>query len=289
MPAISAEISAVAAPRPWRNRLVLAPAGMVGAVLVAVVVLGCALGPFVWTLPYDNQSLADAFVAPGAAHPLGTDNLGRDLLARVLAGGRLSIVIGITTAVAGLAVGTLLGCVAALSRGLLESALLRLIEALLALPGIVQAIIFVAVIGRGAGALIVALSIYSVPIFARIAYSATRQVMAEGYYKAGTALGATAGQNLFRHVLPNIAPPLLTLTTMRVGTNTLTAASLNFFGVGVQPPTAEWGLMVAEASSYSWEHPLLIIVPGAALLALSLGTNLFGEALRSQFDVKIGR
>jgi len=263
-------------------------AGLSGAIVVALVLSIVLVGPWLWTANPDTLDLASAFAPVGAEHPLGTDDQGRDLLARVMAGGRVSLLIGFGSVLLGGVAGTLLGLLAALRGGIAEAACLRLTDALLALPGIVQAVIFAAVLGRGIGPLIVALGIYSTPIFARVCYSATRQVMTQDYFAAAIVLGAGPLRMVFTHVLPNIATPLTAVASLRVGTNILTGAALNFFGIGVQPPSAEWGLMIADARQFSWDNPMLLLCPGLGLFAASLGFNLLGDGLRDWLDPQAG-
>jgi len=258
--------------------------GLLGASIAALVLATVFLGPILWTANPDDLDLVNAFAAASSRFPLGADDQGRDLLARVMAGGRVSLLIGFGSVLLGALAGTGIGLLAALCRGWVEGICLRLTDALLALPGIVQAVIFAAVLGRGIGPLIVALGIYSTPIFARVSHAATRQVMTQDYFAAAIVLGAGHLRMVFAHVLPNIATPLTAVATLRVGTNILTGAALNFFGLGVQPPAAEWGLMIADARQFSWDCPILLLCPGLGLFAASLGFNLLGDGLRDWLD-----
>ena len=258
--------------------------GSIGTAIVVLTLIFVVVGPWVWQINPALQDLSVAIAGSSAQHPLGTDDQGRDLLARLMVGGRMSLIIGFFSMLIGLLAGAALGITAAYSKGIIEALCLRVTDSLLALPGIVQAVIFAAVLGHGVGPLIVALGIYGTPIFARIAYTATRQVMNQDYFAAAKVIGAGPLRIVFLHVLPNIATPLMTVGTLRIGSNILTGAALSFFGLGVQPPEAEWGLMIADARQFSWDHPLLLLLPGIGLFLASIGFNLLGDALRDWLD-----
>ncbi|WP_011581968.1 MULTISPECIES: ABC transporter permease [Chelativorans] len=261
--------------------------GTVGAILVLIVLVFVFIGPLVWTVDPNAQNLIDSFLAFSSAHPLGTDDQGRDTLARMMVGGRTSLLIGFGSMSLGLVLGATAGIVAALRGGIAETLVMRFVDALLALPGIVQAVIFAAIFGRGLGPLIIALGIYSLPIFARVSYTMTRQVIGHDYFNAAIILGASKTRAVFIHILPNIATAIMAVATLRIGSNILTGAALNFFGLGVQPPSPEWGLMIADARQFSWQTPELLILPGIALFITSIGFNLLGDGIRDWFDPKL--
>jgi peptide/nickel transport system permease protein len=261
--------------------------GTVGVFLVLLTTALVTLGPLVWTLPVETQDLAEAFRPPSAEHPLGTDQLGRDLLSRTLSAGRLSLVIGLGSVLLGLVVGVAAGVLAAMSGRVVRTLILRSADALLALPGIVQAVVLVAVLGRGALPLVVALAVYTIPIFARISYTATLQILHQDYIAAARWFGRSNVDLVRSHILPNIASPVVAVATLRVGGNLLVAAALNYFGLGVQPPTPEWGLMVADGQAYSSNHPELLLVPGICIFVASLGFNLLGDGIRDWLDPRL--
>jgi ABC-type dipeptide/oligopeptide/nickel transport system permease subunit len=276
-------------PPSFLSRLtVLGTAGTLGAILLIVAVGAVLLGPILWTVDPTNQDIGHALLGVSAQHPLGTDHLGRDLLARTLHGGLTSLQIGFVSVLLGVAVGLLIGVAGAVLGGWIEAILMRLVDALLAIPGIVQALILVAVLGRGVGPLIVALGIYSMPIFARIAHQTAKQILQLDYIAAADALGSSRLRTVFIHILPNLSSPIVTIASFRVGANLLTGAALNFFGLGAQAPAMEWGLMVAEGQPYSWQSPLVIIAPGLALVITAMGLNLLGDGLRQYLDPKRG-
>ena len=260
-------------------------AGVIGGVLLILICAVVLVGPLLWDRSPTDQSLIDAFQGPSASHPLGTDHLGRDTLARFMAGGRVDLAMSGSSGILSVAIGTLVGVIAATFRGL-ETLLMRFVDSLLALPGIVQAIILVAVIGRGIAPLVIALAVYAIPIFARVAYSSTQQVMGEDYYSAAVVVGASPLAIICRHILPNLLTPILVLGSLQIAANINIAAALNFFGLGVQPPTPVWGRMIDEAKHYSYEHPLMLAVPGIGLFLAGMAFNLLGDGLRDWLDPK---
>ena len=269
---------------PFARFASLGTAGMIGVVLVGFVLICVIFGPLVWTADPTRQQLSQAMKGMSLAHPLGTDHLGRDLLARVLHGGALSLTMGFVSVGAAVAAGIAIGTTAAMRGGLVETVLMRIIDALLSIPGMVQAVILVAIIGRGITPLIVALAIYSTPIFARVAHQTTRQLLNSEYILAAVAMGSGPLRLALAHIIPNIAAPITTIASFRVGANLLTGAALNFFGLGAQAPSVEWGLMIAEGQRYSWQSPLITFVPGVALLITTLGLNLLGDGIRQRLD-----
>lgn len=258
----------------------------VGGVIFGAMILIVFVGSMFWSFD-DDMSLANALQSSSWTHPLGTDDQGRDLLGRVMQAGAVSMAIGGCSALLGLIAGFVVGVTAALGPRSVRAICLRTVDALLALPGIVQAIIFVSVLGRGVGPLIFALGVYSTPIFARVIYTVTCQIMNEDYYAAAKVIGASMSRIVFTHILPNLATVVITIATIRMGSNILTGAALNFFGLGVQPPAAEWGLMIAEARAFSWSNPELLIWPGLCLFLVSLGTSLLGNGLSDWLNPKV--
>lgn len=266
----------------------LPPTLAIGVAIVLLLLAFPLLGPLLWKVDPLEQSLIDSLAGSSWEHPLGADQQGRDILARLIAGGRLSLVIGIASMLLGLVVGCAFGIVAALSKGVVRSAFLRLVDALLAIPGIVQAVIFVTILGQSLTALIIALGCYSIPIFARSSYNSTRQVQTQVYVEAAAAIGVGMGRLIWRYIIPNILPLIVTIGTLRIGANILTGAALNFLGLGVQPPAAEWGLMIADAKEYSYMKPELLFYPGALLFLTGLGFGLLGDGIRDWIDSKRG-
>lgn len=250
----------------------------VGAVLVCLVGALCVLSLF-WT-PYDPSAMAPAmrFAGPGAAHPLGCDQFGRDVLSRVMASSRPALAVGAGSVLLGGAAGAALGAVAACSSALRTIAM-RLTDAMMAFPGILLAMVLVLVMGRGLPSTFLAVAVFMVPGFARLTCSLVAQELQGAYVRSARSYGCGTARVLAVHVAPNIAPRLVTQLTSMVGTAMLLEASLSFLGMGVQPPQTSWGLMVGEALQYVLTYPWQPAAPGAALTLAVLGFNLLGDGL----------
>jgi ABC-type dipeptide/oligopeptide/nickel transport system permease subunit len=262
--------------------------GLIGLAVTVVVTLAVLFAP--WLAQYDPsaQSLGKALEPPRAGHPLGNDELGRDLLSRVLYGGRVSLLIGIGSVVAGLAVGGLLGIVAGYRGGWLDSLIMRGVEVPLVFSGFLMAVWVLAILGQGVMNVVIALSLRSLPIFARIARNTTLSLREQAYVEAAVAAGSGEGRILFGHILPNLVSPLLVVATLRTGSAILLAASLSFLGLGVPPHVPEWGAMVKNGMAYmrmGANH--LVLAPGLAIMVTVLGLNLLGDDLRDAWDPRL--
>lgn len=254
------------------------PAIALLAILVAVI-----FGPLVWNISPVAQS-ASRFAAFSGSHPLGTDMYGRDLLARILTGGRWSLG-GATAVCAGVSlVGFIVGSVAALGPRLLDAVLSRLIESLLALPTLVVALALSAVLGFAFNNLIVALIAAQWPWQARIFRMLILRELGSPYIDAAITLGVSRPVIVLRHIVPNIIGPGIVVATASLGSNILSLASLSFLGLGMQAPTPEWGIMIGESRLFFQTHPLQMIVPGIAIALTVLNANAFGDMLRDSAD-----
>jgi len=257
--------------------------------LAALVVLTLAGGAAVfgpWLTPYDPVAvdLAANYQPSSAAHPLGTDHLGRDTLSRLIAGARVSLGIALAATLTGLAAGGGIGLLAAWRRGLLERALLQLVDILLALPELLLAISAITILGRGTVSTVVAVAVYAVPSFARIVRSAAQPIVQGEFVAAARASGASDLRVLVMHVLPGCWSPILAHTTVMLGSAILLASGLSFLGLGVQPPDAEWGAMLSRGRELLRTAPLGAIAPGVAITATVLGFSVLGDGLRDAAD-----
>lgn len=270
--------------RGFLARLARNPVGMIGFVLSLAVLLAAAFGPLL--SPYDPvaQSIRERFQGPSAAHPLGTDNFGRDTLARVLHAYRTSV--GVSLGAVGLAtvLGGLIGLLAAYFGGWVDRLLMRLMDVLLAFPIILLAIAILAVLGPGSFNTGLAIGIVYTPIFARLARGPALTVLKWDYVAAARALGSSPARLLARHVTPNIVAPIMVQVTLSLSTAILVEASLSFLGLGTQPPTPSLGLMLSESRNYLLLSPWVSVFSGLAILVASLGFNLFGDGLRDLLD-----
>jgi len=241
--------------------------------------------------PYDpaRQILSAALQPVSAAHPLGTDHLGRDLLARLLYGGRLSLLIGFLAVGFGLAVGVPLGAVSGFQGGLTDLLIQRLADILLSFPGFLLALSLVAILGVGLQNVIISVGLSAVPSFIRLVRASVLSIREQAYVEAAQALGQRRAVIIARHVLPNAMAPVIVQATLSLGFAILVAAGLGFLGLGVQPPTPEWGTMLGEGRQYIFRAPALTTYPGLAIFLAVLGFNLFGDGLRDALDPRIIR
>lgn len=260
------------------------PSGMIGVFLLAFLLLVAAFGPTLVSADPVTPSLADRLDGPSWEHWFGTDQLGRDILSRVVAGSRISLSISFLAVACGLSVGTFFGMLAGYRRGKTETLIMRTVDIMMAIPGFLVALIVVAILGTGTTNLVIAMAIYSIPLFARIAHSSSIVVGRREFVEAARALGSPDHRILRREVAPNIVSPLIVQATIRLGTTLLTAASLSFLGLVAQPPEPEWGAMLAEGRSYVNTGPHVLFFPGAAIMIATLGFNLVGDALRDYLD-----
>jgi peptide/nickel transport system permease protein len=260
-----------------------------GAVLVATVVAAALLGPLV--VPYDPaaQELALRLQRPTIAHPFGLDELGRDILARVLAGARTSLLVGAVVVTVSAAAGTCLGALAGYFRGWVDEVVSRIIDVVLAFPGILLAIAVVAVLGPGLVNVVLALVMGGWAGYARVARGQALRVRELEYVLAARALGASSSRILARHVIPSTLPALAVQATLGFGGAVLSEAALSFLGLGVQPPAASWGTMLSYGKAHLLDAPHLTVFPGLAMAVLVLGCNVLGDGIRDALDPTIAR
>jgi glutathione transport system permease protein len=261
--------------------------GMAGLVVTAVFVAMAVLGPYV--SPYNPAEADYLHVNAGisAAHWLGTDNYGRDILSRTLVGARYSLSIGVLATAFSSLIGSVWGLLTGYLGGWFDTLSGRLIDIMLAFPGLLLAIGIIAIAGPGFRNVILATTIFGIPIFARLVRGSAIALKERVYIEASEALAASRVRIMFFHVLPNILAPILVYITLRIGTVILIAAALSFLGLGVQPPTPEWGAMLSEAQLYLAIDPLMAIAPGVAISLAVLGFNLLGDGLRDVLDPRI--
>jgi ABC-type dipeptide/oligopeptide/nickel transport system permease subunit len=253
---------------------------ILGAGFFALVCIILFLTP--WIAPYDpaKQVLSDRLQPPSFHHLLGTDNLGRDLLSRLMHGGRFSVSIAaITVFITGFT-GTLLGALSARLGGLFDEITMRTVDVLLSFPEMLLALFLVFVMGPGYGTLIVALAVSGWTPFARLTRGITLEINTREYIEAAEALGCSRSFIIFRHVIPNALGPVLAQGFLRFGHILITVGSLSFLGLGVQPPLSDWGATLADAQPYMQRVPLLVIAPGLAIFLTALSVTLAGNGLR---------
>ena len=215
---------------------------------------------------------------------MGTDELGRDVLSRLIYGSRYALTIGVVGAVLGLVGGVPWGMVAGFYRGRIETVLMRVVDIFLAFPGMLLALAIISVLGTGTINVIVAVSLFSMPTFARIAHGTVITIKEMTYVEAAIASGSRTTRIIFRHILPNSLAPIIVQASLRVATGILVAAGLSFLGLGIQPPTPEWGAMLSRGRMYMQSAPWLAVAPGLCIMIMVMGFNLLGDHLRDRLD-----
>jgi len=260
-----------------------------GGVLVAALIV-LALLSFVWT-PHSATEIdvPNKLLPPSAAHWLGTDSLGRDIVSLLIVGARASIAVGLIAVGIGITVGVALGLLAAARRGWVEELVMRLTDFTIAFPALLTAIMLTAIYGPGLVTSIVAIGIFNIPEFARITRASANAVWTREFVLAARACGKGAWRITIEHVLPNIASVLIVQATIRFAIAILAEAALSYLGLGTQPPTPSWGRMLNEGQSMMYQAPLLAVWPGLAIVLSVLGLNLMGDGLRDLLDPRLAR
>lgn len=267
-----------------RNKL-----GMFGLIvfcLMAVVVLSADI-----YLDYEEQAIAqnisERFQFPSGGHILGTDQYGRDVLARIIYGGRISMFVGMATICVSLSMGAIIGASAAYYGGKIDNILMRIMDIFLAIPNMLMAITLVAAFGSSLLNLILAMGISNIPRMSRIVRSAVLNVKGQEYVEAAMACGTSDARIIFRHILPNAMGPILVQATQTVARTVITVSSLSFIGLGISEPTPEWGAMLSEAKSQLRYYPYLAITPGIAIVMMVMSLTLVGDGLRDALDPRL--
>jgi len=277
----------------WRDaarRLMRNGPAIVGLVCIAIFVLGAVFAP--WIAQYDPTigNLADGMKGPSLAHPMGTDLLGRDEFSRVLYGARISLTVGVVAVFFGLIGGSIVGAIAGGAGGTVDGILMRVIDVLLAVPGILLAIGIVAWLGHGEIQIMLAVGISYSPMFARLLRGSLLALRESDYVIAARSMGASPVRILLRHMLPNALTPLIVQATLAAATAIIDVAGLGFLGLGPgDPRIAEWGEMLTDSSRFLQSAPYLIFFPGAAIVISAVGFNLLGDGLRESLDPRLKR
>jgi peptide/nickel transport system permease protein len=262
------------------------PTAVFGAVVLAVAVLLALFAP--WIAPYDPLATSWSLVrkAPSAAHWFGTDEVGRDLLSRVIWGTRASLSAGVIAVSIAVGLGVPIGMVAGYVGGWIDAVISRITDAMLAVPFLILAIALAAFLGPSLGNAMIAIGITATPIFVRLSRGQVQAARAEDYVEAARAVGNPPLRILLRHVLPNILPPVMVQATLAVAAAIIAEASLSFLGLGQQPPQPSWGSMLNTAQRFLTQAPWMAVFPGIAIFLTVLAFNLFGDGLRDVMDPK---
>jgi peptide/nickel transport system permease protein len=258
-----------------------------GLVIIVAFIISAALANVI--APYDpNQSNLDArLLQPSWEHPLGTDNMGRDTLSRLIYGSRISLLVGVLVVGLAATVGMTLGLIAGYFGGWAEAIIMRSIDTLMSIPMILLALAIASMLGGGLKNVIIALAFGILPTYARLMCGQVLTVKESDYILAGHSIGAGHLHIMLRHVFPNCLPPLIVLITMVMGTTILAEAGLSFLGIGVMPPTPAWGSMVTDGREYLLENPMLSFAPGLAIMLVVFAFNMVGDGLRDALDPRL--
>ena len=260
---------------------------VIGMSISIVLVLVAVFAPLLMPYPYDQSDFAATFAKPSSAHLFGTDDLGRDILSRLIYGARYSRQIGIISVAGAMVGGILLGSIAGYFGGWVDDVTMRFLDIIQAVPGMVLSIAVSAVLGPGFGNCILALTIGMIPSFSRMMRASILNVRKMEYLEAATSINCNHLRIILRHVLPNALSPLIVQATMSVATAILIAASLSFIGLGVQPPEPEWGAILSAGRGYFRDYPHLVWFPGITIMVAVLSLNMFGDGLRDALDPKL--
>lgn len=262
-------------------------AALVGLVISLAVVLTCIAAPLLPLPDPIDQSLAQRFKPPSLQHLLGTDNFGRDVLSRVIWGGRVSMLVGVLSVCIAMALGTIIGLVTGYKGGYVDNLTMRIVDVLMCFPTLILGILFMAAIGSGMTSLIVAIGISIAPRFARLCRGAVLSVRQNDYVEAARSMGMSDTRIMFRHILPNVLGDVIVMGALWVGAIIITEASLSFIGLGVPPPTPSWGRMVREGMDFMGHAYWVSVYSGGAIFITVVGFNLIGDGLRDILDPKL--
>ncbi|KAB3538613.1 ABC transporter permease [Alkaliphilus pronyensis] len=275
---------------PWREvwrRMKKNKAAMVGLLIILILILSAIFADVIAPYGYDEQSLVDRLQTPNSKHLLGTDNFGRDIFSRIIYGSRISLQVGfIAVGIAAILGGTL-GAIAGYYGGKLDNVIMRCIDILLAIPGILLAIAIVATLGPGLRNVMIAVGIGSIPSYARIVRASVLSLRDQEFIEAARAVGANDFRIITKHIIPNSMAPIIVQATLGVANAILSAAGLSFLGLGIQPPTPEWGAMLSNARHYLRDYPHIATFPGLAIMITIFGLNLLGDGLRDALDPRL--
>lgn len=258
-----------------------------GFVIIILMILMATFAP--WLAPYDPNltNLPEALQQPSQAHPLGTDALGRDTLSRIIYGSRTSLMVGIVSIFIAASLGMTLGLLAGYFGGVTNTLIMRFIDALMAFPMMLLALVLASVLGGGLGNVMIAIGIALTTIYARLMCGQVLTIKENDYVLAARSHGASNSLIMLRHIIPNCLPPLIVLITMQMGSAILAEAGLSFLGMGIEPPGAAWGAMVNSGYKYLLDLPILSFAPGVAIMLVVFAFNMMGDGLRDALDPRL--
>jgi glutathione transport system permease protein len=260
---------------------------VVALIFILFLVLIAFFGDLLIPYQINQYDYSATLQGPSKTHWFGTDEFGRDLFSRIISGTKISLAVGLSAVTVGALCGTVLGLLGGYYRGIIDAIIMRIADTLFAFPGIILAIAIVAILGSGLSNVVIAVAVFSTPTFARLVRGKTLSLRNSVFVQAAKNLGASDARIIFHHILPGAVPDIIVQYTMSIGSSILTASSLSFLGMGAQPPTPEWGLMLANGRNYILTAPYIMLFPGLAILLTVLSFNIFGDGLRDALDPKL--
>jgi peptide/nickel transport system permease protein len=269
------------------RRLSKNSSAVIGFVVAVLLVLMAVFAPLIAPYPYDQQDLYNTRKAPSAEHIFGTDELGRDIFSRIVWGSRFSLSIGVLAVLVGTLIGMFFGAIAGYFGRWIDDLTMRFMDILQSIPGILLTITISVVLGPGFFNSVLALSVGGIPMACRLMRASILRIRSEEYLEAATSINASTPRIILRHVIPNSFAPILVSATMMIGNIIMASSMLSFIGLGVQPPTPEWGSMIAGGRSLIRSCPWMVIFPGIFIMLAVLSLNMFGDGLRDALDPKL--
>jgi peptide/nickel transport system permease protein len=260
---------------------------VLGLIIIVLLILVAIFADFIAPYAYDQQDLANAFQSPGNGHLFGTDEFGRDIFSRVVYGTRISLLIGFIAVAIAVVVGVILGAIAGFYGDKVDNIIMRLMDIILSIPQILLAIAIVAALGNGLFNLMIAVGISSIPQYARIIRASVLSIKDQEFIEAAKAAGSSNRRIIFKHIIPNCLAPIIVQATLGVALAILTAAGLSFIGLGISPPTPEWGSMLSSGRSYIRDYSYMTMFPGLAIVITIFALNVLGDGLRDALDPKL--
>jgi len=269
------------------KRLSRNKAAMAGLIVTLTLFLVAFLSPWIMPYEYSKLNMADKLQSVSWRHICGTDEMGRDIFSRLLYGARASLLLGFLATIASTILGMIIGSIVGYFGGLVDTVVMRLVDILQAIPGILLAIAISAALGTGFINTIIALSIGGIPMTVRLLRGSILRVRKMEYLEAAQLINCSAPRTIMKHILPNSISPIIVSVTMGIGNTILMAASLSYIGLGIQPPTPEWGAMLSASRTYMRDYPHMVLFPGIAIALVVLSLNMLGDGLRDALDPKL--
>ncbi len=271
------------------RRFIKNKAAVVGLIIISLLLFGAIFAGVITPYDFDKQDLTARFEMPSLSHPLGTDEFGRDLLTRILYGARISLFVGILSVSVGCLIGGTLGALAAYYGGRVDNSIMRFLDIWHSIPDLLLAISLASAMGPGIGNAIIAIGLTTIPSYARVVRASVMTVKNTEYIEAARCLGASVPRIILRHIIPNALAPIIVQASLGVAGAIITTASLSFIGLGVQPPTPEWGSMLSKGRQYIRNYWHLVTFPGVFIMTTVISLNLLGDGLRDALDPRLKR